>query len=221
MLPTRRPSSRPFAGRARLVAGLLAAAAVAPLAVPSAASAACAPQPQSTPFAVFGDTNAYFLAPFGGFESGATGWALTGGASVGFGNESWHVGGPADARSAVLPADGGSATSSPFCVDASTPTIRFFARSDGFAASSAGSLSVDAHFTNPQSGTDLGTVHLATLGRHDGAWAPTRPIDLGVGSVLRGGRLSSATARLTFTARGARGGAFSVDDVYVDPWQCC
>jgi hypothetical protein len=220
MLPTRRSPSRRTAGRARLVAGLVAAAAAAPLAVPSVASAACPAQPQSTPFAVFGDTSSYFLAPFGGFESGPTGWTLAGGASVGFANEAWHVGGPADTRSAVLPASGASATSSPFCVDASTPTIRFFVRSDGFAANAAGSLSVDAHFANPQTGADLGTVHLATLGRHDGAWTPTRPIALGVGTALRGG-LSSAAARLTFTARGARAASFSVDDVYVDPWQCC
>jgi hypothetical protein len=204
---------------------LVLAVAAVPFTVPVFASAACAPRTETTPFSLFGDTNPYFPAPYGGFESGSTGWTLAAGAKVGYTNESWKVGGATNTRSAVLPVGttgtGASATSSLFCVSMSTPTIRLFYRSDNFGPNDWGYLSVEAHYYNDQTGADLGTMYIATINRNDGAWTPTGVLDLVVSGPLNGGNLSSANARVIFTAHGYGAGTFSIDDVYVDPWRCC
>src|SRR5438045_7866168 len=74
-----------------LLASILAVGCASVELTASAASAgllpACAARPTSTPFAPWGDSSSYFLMPGGGFESGASGWALAGGAAVGNGNE--------------------------------------------------------------------------------------------------------------------------------------
>jgi hypothetical protein len=103
----------------------------------------------------------------------------------------------------------------------STPTTRFFVRSDSFGAGGWGYLSVEAHYYNAQTGADLGSIYVGTIDRHDGSWAPTSPLDLVVSGPLQGGNLPTANARLVLTAHGAGSGTFSVDDVYVDPWHCC
>src|SRR5437870_2494320 len=75
-----------------LLASILAVGCASVGLTASAASAgllpACAARPTSTPFAPWGDSNSYFLMPGGGFESGASGWALSGGAAVASGHES-------------------------------------------------------------------------------------------------------------------------------------
>ena len=72
----------------------------------------CANEQASQPFASWGDSSSYTLIPGGNFEAGAFPWALTGGAKVLAGNETYHVGGPADSQSLSLPA--GSSATSPF-----------------------------------------------------------------------------------------------------------
>ena len=69
----------------------IAIAAVAAAFVSSAAQAAsCASRTLTSPFSKFGDTNQYFLAPSGSFESGASGWALSN-AAIASGNDSFHL----------------------------------------------------------------------------------------------------------------------------------
>src|SRR5437899_8309637 len=51
-------------------------------------------------FAPWNDTNLYYLAPNGGVENGATGWSLSGGAGVVFGNEPFY---PSGNHSIALP----------------------------------------------------------------------------------------------------------------------
>src|SRR4051794_23217883 len=53
----------------------------------------------SQPFSKWGDSNKYFLAPGGAFESGDAAWTLGGGAKVVSGNEPFYVHGSRDARS--------------------------------------------------------------------------------------------------------------------------
>ena len=81
MSPTRRVPTRALFG---IAAGFLAAACSAAVATTPASAAAglACPDPTSRPFAPWGDPTWYKLAPNGGFEAGATGWTLTGGAQV-------------------------------------------------------------------------------------------------------------------------------------------
>src|SRR5579884_1980918 len=72
----------------------------------------CGSQPESQPFAGFGDTNLYTPVPGGSFEVGTPSWALWNGAQVVSGNESYNVAG--GSRSLRLPA-GSSATSPALC----------------------------------------------------------------------------------------------------------
>ena len=80
-------------------------------------------------FAPWGDPNQYYFTNNGGFESGSTGWTLSGGAQVVAGNESFDVHSTSDSHSLLIPA-GGSATSPADCFGLTTPGIRFFAMSD-------------------------------------------------------------------------------------------
>src|ERR687886_323383 len=77
----------------RLGKGLRRVAALTALACfagPAVAQAACPTAPTVKAFQALGDSSDYFLAPGGSFESGASGWSLTG-ASVVSGNESSKV----------------------------------------------------------------------------------------------------------------------------------
>lgn len=77
-------------GRIVLVIGLATAAA------PPAGAAVlngCPDQPMSRPFLRWLDPIQYTLAPDGGFEAGARGWQLKGGAAVVSGNESFALSG--------------------------------------------------------------------------------------------------------------------------------
>src|SRR5689334_17288632 len=93
----------------RVLAGALAAAAL--VAAPAHAAQianpyGCAPQPTlAQNFLTWSDANLYTPVPNAGFEKGATGWTLTGAASVIAGNEPWKIGGAADNTALNLPAN--------------------------------------------------------------------------------------------------------------------
>src|SRR6478736_4631909 len=53
-----------------------------PVALVTGGSAPCTGRVLSEPFAPWNDSNDYFQVPGGSFEGGATGWSLTGGATV-------------------------------------------------------------------------------------------------------------------------------------------
>jgi hypothetical protein len=183
---------------------LLACAALA-LAPAAASAAGCAEQPTSQVFAPWGDGAQYALAPDGGFEAGAAGWTLSGGAAVADGNEPFRVGGDADASSLALP-PGAEATSPTVCIDVEHPTIRLFARDDGGLLST---LTVSVRFR-----TLLGykTLPVAVLGAGD-TWQPTAPVAVVVNLLsLLGGRQDVS---FVFSAAG---GDWAIDDVYVDPY---
>src|SRR3954470_15493673 len=70
-------------------------------------TAACENGAVSQPFAQFGDSNSYFLAPAGNFESAARGWSI-GNARVVADQEPWRVNRDAGTHALSIPA-GGSA----------------------------------------------------------------------------------------------------------------
>src|SRR4051795_5733428 len=145
--------------RTALITGLTGAALFA--ALPGSASAgvlvASAPNcdngANSQPFAQWGDDNNYFLAPGGGFETGAAGWTVGSGSGVVGDQEPWRVAG--DNGSHALNIDAGRSVVSPtMCVGLEHPTMRFFAhRSGGGLLGAASTLAITARVE-----TSLGLV---------------------------------------------------------------
>jgi hypothetical protein len=160
------------------------------------------------PFLPWLDPMQYVVAPDGGLEGGAAGWALSGAAGVVPGNETFYVSGSTDDTALSLPA-GTSATTPPMCVTLAHPDLRFFVRNTGglFAA-----IRVDVLFEDAFGNVRSVPFGLVTAGRN---WQPTLPMPFlvnALAAVSDGGSLPIAF-RLT-----AYGGSFVIDDVYVDPY---
>lgn len=175
------------------------------LALSSTAQAAtgCDGQPLTRPFLPWLDLAAYVEAPGGDFESGAAGWKLSGGAALAAGNETFQVGGADDAASLRLPR-GATATSPSFCAGLTYPTVRLFARGGGVLSR----INVEVLYTD-----GAGVLRRQGLGSvlPTSSWQPTLPLVTLAGLPL----LTGSELALRFTAIG---GAFSIDDVYVDPY---
>jgi hypothetical protein len=175
-----------------------------------ASAPSCAAGATSRPFLPWLDLASYTPAPDGGFEAGAKGWRLDGGAVTVAGNETYAVGGRSDDTALRVPA-GGSATSPAFCVGLEHPTARLFAKRVG--GSLLSTLRVDVRFEDA-----LGGVHELPIGAVLGgtAWAPSLPMPFVANllPLLPGGYTPVA---LRFVPQGT--GAWLVDDVYVDPFK--
>jgi hypothetical protein len=200
----RRPKR--LAGR---TAALLAAALVV-LAVPAAASAAgCPSTPTTKAFKAFGDNADYSLAPNGAFETGTSGWTLSG-ASVASGNESYKVHGSADAKSlAINPT--GTAVSPALCVSVDHPTFRFFARRTG---GTWGNLAVRLRWRDSVGNTNETTV--GTIDGGPGTWQVSPQFKLATALPLwQSGQTLSV--QIVFDPENY-GGAFAIDDIYIDPY---
>ncbi len=199
----------PYVLRPRgLRAGLVALVSVAAMAVPAAAQAACAPTPTTKAFQAFGDTNDYSLAPNGDFEAGAGGWSLSG-AYTTYGNESYRVSGGGSRSLAISP--GGVAVSPTVCVDIHRPTFRFFARR---TSGSWGVLNVKVRWQDNQ-----GRTNETTVGSLDGSatgWQVTAPLNL-ARSLPLWNEDQDISVQLVFDPENY-GGAWAIDDVYVDPY---
>jgi hypothetical protein len=169
----------------------------------------CGNQPESQPFAQFGDKANYTLVPGGNFEPGNPVWALTGAAHVASGSETYHVGGSADSQSLSLPA-GSSATSPASCTDIYHPTVRLFVRNTGAPTSR---LTVQAIYP-----TLLGTG-ITTLGHVAGTstWAPTAADSLFLNNLLATLSLNQTSIAFRFVPADSTGN-WSIDDVYLDPY---
>ena len=202
----------------RLLLSLAALLVAAPSASAAPAGPSCPGQADlEQPFARFADPAAYFLTPGGAFETGP--WS---GGKVVAGNEPYRVrrGGERDKRSLAIAAS--TATSPSTCIGLEDPTIRFFAvRTAGPATATLG---VSVTYVDIANRTQ--TLPLAPVGAAaNGAWVVTAPIPLlanvavapkvlGVDPVY--GRPTSA---MTFSFTPAPGSSWSIDDVYVDPYQ--
>ena len=160
------------------------------------------PSPTSTPFSPWSDYAQYAFAPDGGFESGASGWSLSGGARAVSGNESYYVHGKTDNTSLSLPA-GASATSPGMCISLLSSKMRFVVRGD------AGStVKVQIIYRGLLSSV-LGILDGGTYSA-GGSWKPSPQIGMLGGAVP----LLTASVSFRFTAVG---GAAAIDDVYLDP----
>jgi hypothetical protein len=199
--------------RTWLAAGIIAALSVTAASAPVTASAAargCSYTTSTQPFAPWQDAAYYTEVSGGTFEPLRDGWSKTGTAAVGAGNETFYAHGAADKRSLGLP-DGGTASSPATCVTLSTPSIRLFVRNDGASTSS---LNVDVGVIGSKTTT---WNRVATLVAQGPGWAASPIILLNLPSSAFG---SSGAAKVVFRfgAQGS-GGAWRIDDVYLDPFK--
>jgi hypothetical protein len=172
----------------------------------------CGDEP-SHPFLRWLDPLPYTLAPDGGFEDGAQGWALSRGARVVAGNEPFALSG-LGSRSLYLPA-GSSATSPRMCVGLLLPVVRFVSSGGGFL----GYLQVEAVYTDSR-GRERSLVLLPGA-LPTRSWQPTLPM-LQLAGLINTVSLNGLTTEMSFrfTPRGLFGGGnWQIDDVYVDPWK--
>jgi hypothetical protein len=168
----------------------------------------CPDQAMSRPFLRWLDPISYTLAPNGGFESGAQGWQLRGGATVASGNETFNLSG-AGRYSLYLPS-GSTATSPAMCVETLDVFARYVAKNRGLIALS--SLKVDAIVKDSAGHTFTLPAGVNTGGS---SWAPSLPAValLDVLGLLNDGRV---TVSFRFQPIGL-GAKWQIDDLYVDP----
>lgn len=157
------------------------------------------------PFAPWGDNNSYFPFANNGFESGTSGWALSGAAFVGDGNEPFFVNGPGSHSLQLGPR--ASAASPLVCTNILDPAWRMFIHSVG----ANGSLHAQIIFYG-LTGNLTGALNVsdAAPGGY-AAWAPGPRVDS-----LLALPLATRYARLVLTSD-ASNGVWQVDDVYADP----
>jgi hypothetical protein len=161
-------------------------------------------------FAPWGDYAYYTLVPGGSFEAGSPAWALSGGARVVAGNETFHVRSSTDSKSLYLPS-GSSALSPTVCFGLGDWHSRFFVRNVG---SSRGSLKVDIVVKSV-----LGSVVALLDGGSvsaNGSWAPSTRVRLTLTNLSS--LLGVRAVAFRFRTSGS-GAAFQVDDVYLDPFK--
>ena len=188
-----------------MIAASLVALAVGAAPSGAALGIAC-PDPTSQAFSPWNDLSSYAYVPNGGFEAGAAGWKLTGGAAVVAGNESFSVRGAGDGHSLALPA-GGSATSAQMCIGLLSGHMRFFAMNAGDPAARLRVQLVYGGGLGAVLGiADAGTVTAA------GGWQPSPEVGM-LGGLLP---LLTQYVQVRFTSLDS-GGDWRIDDVYIDP----
>lgn len=208
---------RPLPSRATALGLLVLTAALAALgATTTSANAAlgvACPSPTAQVFAPWSDFAQYAYAPNGGFESGSTGWSLSGGAKVVAGNSPFYTHGKGERYSLSLPA-GSSATSPPMCISLFSSKMRFFTVNQG---SSSSKLKVQVIYRGGVGGvlslvtktlglSDFGYI---TAGR---AWQPSPAIGMLSGTLP----LLTTSVQFRFVPADSSG-AWVIDDVYLDP----
>ncbi len=170
----------------------------------------CGSRTEAAVFAPWGDKATYFQISNGGFENGSTDWALSGGAKVVKGNETYKVAGTSDNYSLRIPSTG-AAQSRTLCVSRGEDTIRLFVNNSHV---SGAILHVDAIVQNPDTGA-LGYAAFDVNGDVPSApWSPT--MKLGLPNLLGGSGTELLTLR--FTIRGTPT-TWAIDDVFVDPFK--
>lgn len=197
-----------------LMSVMATATATAMLASTAEAATGCGTRTVTTPFSRFGDANGYFLAPNGGFESGTTGWSLSGGAAVASGNESYYLHSTSDRYALSLPT-GAVASSTFVCITKDDPSVRFVARATG---SVYNSLNVSATIRS-----SAGTVQSVYLGQLSagsfGSWTPSSIYSYSVNLNMPGMIVNGvAEVSFTFSSQGSSG-SWQIDDVYIDPFK--
>ena len=182
-----------------LVAGV---AAIAFTAAPASAGLGLAcPDPTGKPFTPWSDYANYAFSPNGGFESGTSGWSVSGGKVV-TENESFFVHSRNDRYSLSL-SSGGSATTPGMCISLLSGKMRFVSRGD-----SGAKVKVQVIYRGLLSSVlgilDGGTYSVGS------SWKPSPQVGM-LGGVLP---LLTSSVSFRFTASG---GAVAIYDVYLDP----
>lgn len=179
------------------------------LTVSAGSAQACSYTGAEQVFAPWGDGHHYVLAPDGGFEAGASGWSLSGGAKAVGGNESYYLNDAADSRSLSLPA-GSSAGSPPICMSLDTPIFRMVARNRGNPSSR---LRVEAVYKL------LGLVRTKTVSNvvAGPAWAPTQQMSTVLTLSTIVGTLIPSSIQIRITPLDSTG-KWQVDDLFIDPY---
>ena len=162
------------------------------------------PDPTTQPFKPWSDYARYAQVPDGGFEAGATGWKLAGGAKVVAGNNPFYLRDPDDRSSLQLPA-GSSATSPPMCIGLLSSKMRFVA-----AGTDGSKLKVQILYRGLLSST-LGVLDGGSVDS-SGDWAPSPEV------AMLGGVLPLLTQSVQFRLV-ATSGTSRVDDLFLDPWK--
>jgi len=184
---------------------------VALLAVTAFASSAqaCSYSGARQVFSHWSDPRSYVLAPDGGFENGGSGWSLRGGATVVQGNESYNLNNAGDSKSLSLP-QGSSAVSPPICMSIDTPVFRLLARNSGDPSAQ---LRVEAVYSL------LGLLHTDVIEtvRAGPSWEPTQPISTVLGLSTIVGTIIPSSIEIRIIPLD-NGGAWQIDDVFVDPF---
>lgn len=169
----------------------------------------CPTETTVQPFGNWGDTDSYFLAPGGSFESSLTGWTVAGGAKLVSGNETYRVNSAKDKSSLYLPS-GSAATSPSICVTTSTPDLRLFVLNTGSATSV---LNVNMTYTNLKGLPTTVKVGSLTGGA---AWSLSPQVSFLQNIIPLVN--SNGQTWVTFTfAPADKIGHWQVDDFYVDP----
>jgi hypothetical protein len=155
-------------------------------------------------FAKYGDTNNYVLAPNGIFSGGTAGWSLS--------NAWLSSGGPGlvagDGQSLTV-GSGGSVTSPSFCIGTSTPTVRFMLRTpSGGPGNTMNAYLLWKDWSGASNDTYIGWVAGSS------GWAPSTPLNVSSMPLWESG--STLTVRLQLVPQ--NGGAWSLDDFFVDPY---
>ena len=158
---------------------VMALAAVAGGTAGKAEAALTCQNPSERPFLRWLDPIPYYLAENGGFESGASGWTLSGGAKVVSGNEPFYLNSKSDRFSLSLPA-GATATSPWTCASIDGLVARLVAVASG---SPLGTLQVELLYRNGSGQFKSVGISLILAGLHR-SWAPTLPIVVATGTLL-------------------------------------
>jgi hypothetical protein len=195
--------------RFSIAAAVAAMTLVVAMSALASSAQACSYSGAKQAFSQWGDRSSYVLAPDGGFEAGASGWSLTGGAKVVAGNESYYLNGTGDSKSLSLPA-GSSAASPPICMSLDTPSFRLMAQNSGDPSSR---LRVEAVYNL------LGLVRTKVVSNISAgsSWAPTQSVSTVLGLSTIVGTLIPSTIQIRITPLDANGN-WQVDDLYIDPF---
>jgi hypothetical protein len=159
-------------------------------------------------FSPWQDFKHYYLAPNGGLENGSNGWSLSGGASVGLGNEPFYKSGT---HSLSLPS-GSTATSPVTCIGPQQLSIRMFGSDRG---GTDGGLHVRVLWYGLLNKL-LGSTDYNTFASGNG-WGPTSSVNSKGGFNLLLPLVGSTSARVQLSPIGS-GSNWRMDDLYVDPW---
>jgi hypothetical protein len=162
------------------------------------------PDATSQPFLPWSDNAHYAFLPDGGFEAGASGWTLSGGAKVANDNEHFYLHNKSDHSSLLLPA-GSGATSPPMCISLLSSKMRFVLR-----GATGANVRVQVLYRGLASSL-LGVFDGGTV-KSTGTWTPSTEIP------MLGGVLPLLTTAVQFRFVTTNGNA-QIDDVYLDPWK--